>query len=229
MPDMVEIYQHHSAEYHELVRHEDWQGNLRALLGELAPWDGARVMEAGTGTGRVTAMYMDRVAHATCCDGSRHMLDAARENLRTHNDIIRFEVADNLDLPKPHPLADIFIQGWAFGHSVFAHAEQIATVTRRLVESAAATVHPGGHIIFIETLGTCTAGPGAPHPVLEQFYTHLEHEHHFVRHAVATDYRFATRKDAVRIMGFFFGEEMARTVTELNDAVVPEWTGVWIR
>lgn len=34
---------------------------------------------------------------------------------------------------------------------------------------------------------------------------------------------------AARLMGFFFGQKMARAVEQRGTAVIPDWTGLWTR
>jgi hypothetical protein len=124
------------------------------------------------------------------------------------------------------------------------HAGDVADVTRRLVDGARATLRqPGDHpagagatgrgndppstIVFVETLGTGVEHPQAPAPALAELYELLEHEHGFSRRVVQTDYLFTSRDEAVTLMGFFFGKEMAAGVAARGLLRVPEFTGIW--
>lgn len=230
MPTMGEIYAGFAPEYDELVRHEDFRGNLWTALSEHAAWEGASVIEAGCGTGRVTRMYIGFVKRAACFDRSEHMIRFAERALAASPDRIEFAVAENEELPPRNDEFDIFIEGWSFGHSaVAASTATVETVTARLVENATKNVRSGGTVFLLETLGTNVDEPYVPHAKLELFYRFLESDHGFSRHEIRTDYRFDTIDDAVRIMGFFFGEEMAQSVRMRDATVIPEWTGLWAR
>jgi hypothetical protein len=84
-------------------------------------------------------------------------------------------------------------------------------------------------MIVIETLGTNVQAPTIPHDLLAAFYRHLEEEYRFTRHVLATDYRFPDYTEAARIMGFFFGEEMCAQIMHAQQAIIPEFTGIWVK
>ncbi|MFP4484932.1 MAG: hypothetical protein ACLFO1_08780, partial [Spirochaetaceae bacterium] len=83
--------------------------------------------------------------------------------------------------------------------------------------------------VLMETMGTNVDSPTPPLNTLAAMYRRLEEEYGFTRHEVRTDFRFDSVEEAVEVMGFFFGPEMAEGVRERGAEVVPEWTGVWIR
>ncbi|MCG8479415.1 MAG: class I SAM-dependent methyltransferase [Spirochaetales bacterium] len=226
---MVEIYERHADRYDELVAAEDYRGNVKATLHRIAAWEGAEVIEAGVGTGRVTKLYIDTAARAVCCDRSRHMLDYTRATLTAYASKITYSVADNMQFPRIEGDFDLFIEGWSFGHSAMESSddEDLVRITERLVGGAERNLVPGGTAIVLETLGTNVDEAAAPHPTLKRFYDLLEREHGFVREEIRTDYRFETVDDAARVMGFFFGPGMERGVRERSSTTIPEWTGVW--
>ncbi len=228
MPSMDEIYERHAPEYHDLVVAEDYQHNLGRALNDVVDWDGKLVFEAGVGTGRVTRLYIDAVRGAVCCDRSPHMLDFAKRQLSDAGDRITFMLADNLDLPDTAG-ADIFIEGWSFGHSIVTAASDISGTALRLIRGLKRNLRPGGVGIILETLGTNVDEPAAPIPSLDEFYRLLEVDHGFTRLTLRTDYRFPSVEEAAQVTGFFFGPEMGRAVSERGSAVVPEWTGLWYR
>jgi hypothetical protein len=88
-------------------------------------------------------------------------------------------------------------------------------------------VKPGGTLIVIETLGTGFTEPAAPAPELADYYAWLESQRGFGRHALRTDYGFDSVSEAARVLGFFFGEQMAALVAEGGSPRVPECTGIW--
>lgn len=244
---MYEIYDNHADAYDALVSCEDYAGNLRSALRDRFHWRGARVAEAGIGTGRVTRWYIDLAAQVLGFDRSMHMLEQAARNLQPFQGKLHLLPADHLHLPAPDHVADIFVEGWAFGHLVLdraesvegAAAESVRVTAEELVTEAVRVSRPDGTIIFIETLGTNVDEPGAPHPLLGEFYSELEFRHGFSRSVIRTDYLFESAEVASRLCGFFFGSEMGEAVRDRLQAgggavlgtgvVVPEFTGIWTR
>lgn len=58
----------------------------------------------------------------------------------------------------------------------------------------------------------------------DELETHGDHERH-----LRADYRFASIDEALRIMGFCFGNPMSETVRRRRTTIVPELTGLWHR
>ena len=210
MPTMTEIYQNNSFEYDELVTHEDYLGNLHKTLHAIFNFNEKSVIELGTGTGRLTQLYIQKVKKAYCYDNSNHMLNKAKIN-------------------KIKEKADFVIEGWSFGHAVNDIDCNIFSVTDNLVENCKSLLNKNGKIIIFETLGTNTKTPTAPTKALKSFYSYLEDKHKFKRVVIDTDYRFKTADEAVRVMGFFFGEKMAESLSKLNNNIVKEFTGMWYK
>lgn len=239
---MYEIYDRDARGYDALVGAEDYEGNLCRTLRELVVWNDARVIEAGIGTGRVTRCYAEVAARVHGYDRSAHMLARARENLASVSDRVELAPADHRALPVTTGAADIFVEGWAFGHAVADAASgavsasadsarspraAVDRVVAELVAEARRVVRPGGTVIIVETLGTNVDRPGPPVPELADFYRVLESRYGFTREVIRTDYRFATVEEAVERCRFFFGDELADGVRDRGAAVVPEYTGVW--
>ncbi|MBN1241374.1 MAG: class I SAM-dependent methyltransferase [Spirochaetales bacterium] len=225
MPSMYEIYDKHAAEYDELVDREDCRGELRDFVTAFVR-PGDRALEAGTGTGRVTALYAERVARALCCDRSAHMLERARARLAAHGATIEHRELGNLELARAADSGpfDLVVEGWSFGHTVSDFSGREDETCDALVAACRACLAPGGRLLFLETLGTNSDEPAAPAPFLDAFYRRLEDAHGFSRTVLRTDYRFPSVAEARRVMGFFFGEKMAAGV---EAAEVIEWTGAW--
>ncbi len=226
MPTMSEIYARYAPEYDELVQAEDADDNLPALLAGLATWSGSRVYEAGIGTGRITALYLEACRAAFGADRSLHMLSRAEQNLARYGPRLILQRGENLALPAAPWAADIFIEGWSFGHTLLDNHDDGMT-TAALVAQAEGTVRPGGTVILIETLGTAVDRPAAPDERLAAFYERLEAVHGFSRQTIRTDYQFASVAEATRVIGFFFGQEMGARVSAAGRLSVMEWTGVW--
>ena len=227
MATMREIYRRHRVEYDRLVAAEDHHRNLPALLHRIADWRGRRVVEAGTGTGRVTELYAEAASQIVCFEREAHMLDAARVKLSAHSHKIEYRLGDNLDLPALPEQADLFIEGWSWGHSIVEGSGAVEAIARRLFANARRNLVGGGTAILIETLGTNQDAPGAPHPRLEEFYDLLQATHRLRQEIVRTDYLFPSAQAAAETLGFFFGEPMRQAVLERGAPAIPEWTGVW--
>lgn len=225
---MTEIYLRHAPAYDELVSAEDVDGNLPALLAELVTWTDRTVYEAGVGTGRVTQYYIDACRAAFATDRSDHMLAFAAQKLAPYSQKLTLRQADNLALPAAPWPVDLFIEGWSFGHTLLDGDDDAAT-TAALVTRAEQQTRPGGTIVLIETMGTAAPQPAAPDPRLATFYERLEYVYGFRRELIRTDYAFPSVAEAARVLGFFFGPEMADTVAQAGQTRVPEWTGVWWR
>ena len=227
MPTMYEIYKMHSVEYDRLVNAEDYRGNLHRALHELVDWNGANVIEAGIGTGRVTELYVRNAKRIECFDRELHMLEAAKRRLVGSLDKIRFHVGDNLDLPQLGMAAAVFVEGWSWGHSIGDTTGLIDETTNALMNSAVRNLGPGGSTVLIETMGTNVEEANPPDEKLAEFYRLLVAKHGMVQKIIRTDYQFRSVQEAVTVTGFFFGESMMEAVTARNSTVVPEWTGIW--
>jgi len=121
MANMYEIYQRHRTEYDRLVAAEDYLHTLAPFLRSLVNWQNRTVLEGGTGTGRVTEMVAAEAKSITCLELELHMLEAAKERLAEFSEKISYQVADNLDLPVLSEKADLYIEGWSWGHSIVDH------------------------------------------------------------------------------------------------------------
>ena len=227
MPAMYDIYRRHRIEYDRLVNAEDREHHLPAFLRSIADWRGKTVLEGGLGTGRVTELFIDDARRVVGCDREAHMLEAARERLARFADKLELRVADNLDLPLLPEKADVFIEGWSWGHAVVDGPGEVEAIAEALFTQVRKNLVPGGLVVLIETLGTNALSPAAPHPRLAEFYQLLQSRFGLRQTALSTDYRFATPAEAAEVLGFFFGNAMGKAVRANGSAIVPEWTGVW--
>ena len=227
MPAMYDIYRRHRIEYDRLVNAEDREHHLPAFLRSIADWRGKTVLEGGLGTGRVTELFIDDARRVVGCDREAHMLEAARERLARFADKLELRVADNLDLPLLPEKANVFIEGWSWGHAVVDGPGEVEAITEALFAQVRKNLVPGGLVVLIETLGTNALSPAAPHPRLAEFYQLLQSRFGLRQTALSTDYRFATPAEAAEVLGFFFGDAMGKAVRANGSAIVPEWTGVW--
>lgn len=237
------IYRDRADAFHQLVMAEDCDGHLLpAVLAALAPaaaeqLDALDVVEIGAGTGRVTGLLaVAGVRSILGTDQSAGMLAVAREHLAAltakHGlqcDIELLQSDFNDGIPAPENSADLVIGGWVFGHMTEWFTDSWRPKLAQVLTHTARVIRPGGTEIIVETLGSGSLTPNPPTSELAEFYECLEAEHGFVRQTIATDYRFDSVADAVRVCGSFFGDEFGQRVRDMGWAQVPEWTGVWSR
>ena len=226
---MSEIYKKYATEYDKLVTAEDYQNNLTEELLNKIEWDKKIVYEAGIGTGRLSKIYIDKIEKLYGFDREAHMLNRCKENLKKYAEKIVLNVGENENLPLVKNKAHIFIEGWSFGHTIVENNNDIQSTTVKLLNNINQITTDNSVKILIETLGTNVKDPEINNTDLIEFYSLLEEEYAFVKTIVKTDYKFNDYREAAQIMGFFFGEEMKDKVLESKSAVVPEYTGIWIK
>lgn len=233
----VRIYNHEAAAYHELIAAEDADGNLRRTLETTAAFAGARLLDLGSGSGRIPLLLHRLGCKIIAVDLHRGMLEEQKKqmlSLRT-SDSERSKPqagwslvqADGRSLPLPAAWADVVTAGWAFGHFTGWYPDGWQQHAARALAEMQRATKPGGTLMILETLGTGALQPAPPNAALAAYYAWLEGEHGFVRATVATDYDFGSVERAVELCGFFFGAEMAERVQANGWSRVPEFTGIW--
>lgn len=230
MPTFEEIYAHYAEDYDTLVLREDHEGNLLPTLASLASLHGAAVVEFGAGTGRLTRLLVPVVSSIRAFDASASMLAVARRHLSAAG-LRNWElaVADNKRVPVDDASADIAIAGWTFGHAVDWLAASWRDEIGAAIDEMARVLRPSGTAIVLETMTTGSATPAPPTPGLAAYYEWLEAGRGFQATTIRTDYRFADLDEAVRLTGFFFGNEFATRTRRGASPIVPENTGIWWR
>lgn len=224
--DFRKIYALDAERYHALVSAEDAAGELPRALARVVELRGARVIEVGVGTGRVTRLLLDAGATVTGYEASAAMLAVAHRTLGDRFDGV---VGDIREVALAAQSADAVVAGWCLGHFCEWYGErwqsEIDGVLRRLWDALAA----GGTLIVIETLGTGVDVAAPPNAALAAYYRFLEGTWGMTRVTFATDYRFESLAAAIESIGFFFGPELAERVRQQGSPRVPEWTGLWWR
>jgi ubiquinone/menaquinone biosynthesis C-methylase UbiE len=221
----VKIYKTQAAAYHALITAEDVDGNLLPALQTITPLAGKRVLDLGSGTGRIPLLLRGTDCEIISVDLHHAMLVEQRKQLQKTAQ--KLAQADIRRLPFAAQLADVAIVGWAIGHFTGWYPEAWKDEIQKAVNETIRAVKPGGAIVVLETMGTGSKQAGPPNAALAEYYAILEDEFDFSKQVVATDYDFGTMERAVWLCGFFFGDEMAQNVKRNGWSRVPEWTGIW--
>jgi ubiquinone/menaquinone biosynthesis C-methylase UbiE len=222
----VDIYAQEAERYHALVSREDHRGALLPALQRAADLDGARVLELGCGTGRLTRQLAPLAGELLALDGAAAMIQRARAVPELAH--VRFAQADHRALPVPDHWADVVVEGWAFGHLLSGPDDAGRAQVRAALAEVERVLRPGGVVVLIETLGTGRTTPQPPSDALAGLYawlTAVGFQHSWIR----TDYEFADVEQAVALTGFFFGAELGARVSAEGSTRLPECTGLWWR
>ena len=227
MTDYHEIYAQRADQYERLVSREDYQGRILPALRKIRPLEGLDVVELGAGTGRLSCMLAPLVKSMLLLDASQHMLDYAASKLeRLGVDNWQVQAADNRSLPVEDGVADLAISGWSLGYLVGEHPESWREEIAKALRETRRVLRPGGTIAILETLGTGHETPHPPTEGLAAYYRFLE-DTGFRSTWIRTDYQFASLDEAVALIRFFFGDELAAQVMENEWVILPECTGIW--
>ncbi len=248
----IQVYRTRAAAYHALIVAEDVDGNLLPALRSVTPLEGKRILDLGSGSGRIPLLLRDidcdiiaidlhhamLVEQATQFSPLRESLSLRGEQLpkaterrgnllaNSAHQLHPLIQADIRALPVPAATADVVMAGWAIGHFTGWVRDWRPEAARCLTEMRRAA-KPHGTLIIMETMGTGVQQAAPPNAALADYYAWLENEHGFRRHVIATDYDFGTVARAVELCGAFFGEEMTAQVRANGWSRVPEWTGIW--
>ncbi|MDB4930207.1 MAG: Transcriptional regulator, ArsR family / Methyltransferase fusion [Myxococcaceae bacterium] len=229
--DYAQVYLRDPDRYDAMVSAEDHDGALPALLAAVAPLPvGARALELGVGTGRVTRLLLRAGASVRGCEQAAPMLAVARARLRAEgysDDRLDLVVGDAYALDFDASWADLAVAGWVFGHAVSWHPDDWPSRIGHALTAMRRALKPGGRLVVIETLGTGCTEP-APPPGLIAYQAWLEREWGLTRHTIRTDYQYESVEAAAAGMGFFFGDAMVERVRANHWSRVPECTGVWV-
>ncbi|MGH2581904.1 MAG: class I SAM-dependent methyltransferase [Anaerolineales bacterium] len=222
----INIYRQRAADYHALITAEDADGNLFPALQSITPLSGKRVLDLGSGTGRIPLLLKGLECEIVAADLHHAVLMEQKRGFENRESGL--VQADIRSVPVQDNWADIAIAGWTIGHFTGWFADWEAEAGRALAEMQRAA-KPGGVLIILETMGTAVKQPAPPSASLAEYYGWLEKEYGFSRQVIATDYDFGTLEKAAELCDFFFGEAVARKIRANNWNRVPEWTGLWTR
>jgi len=228
--DHRRVYAGQADDYERLVSAEDADGRLLPALAALVPLAGARVLEIGVGTGRVTELLVGAGARVVGCEPATAMLEVARRKLERFEDHgCELHPLTVQQLTAPGADFDLAIAGWVLGHFVEWFAPSWRDEIGRALDKMTAALAPGGVLAIIETLGTGHAEPAAPTSGLAEYYRWLEQERGLQRTVLRTDYVFHDVETAASVTGAFFGPSFADQVRRHKWSRVPECTGLWTR
>ena len=221
----ADIYRDEPRKYQRLVAAEDCRGELAARVAQLAETS-SRIVDIGTGTGRLAVALCGPAAEIHGIDCEAAMLEVARGRLGGCEGKWQLSVADARKLPAVTGWADAAIAGWVFGHFTEWHPDSWPAELDRALGEMDRVVRLGGKQVVIDTLGTGVLEPQAPNRALADYHTRLE-QLGFRRSVLRTDYQFATVDEAIELLDWFFG--LGDWARRHSDTQVPEYTGWWER
>ncbi len=227
MNDLKEIYNSQAKEYHDLISHEDIDGNLLLTLEGITSLEDKLILDLGTGTGRIPLLVRDLTSHIVGIDIHWDMLREHKIQQQMGKDKWGLLQADFRFLPFQHKCFDIITAGWSISALCSWEKEDWKNQVGLVMKNIHRTIKPGGTIFIIETMSTASLTPAPPHEDLALYYAWLENEWGFTPQIIQTDYQFENLDQAVVTIDFFFGAETATLVEENHWVRVPEWTGVW--
>ncbi|NOH12009.1 MAG: class I SAM-dependent methyltransferase [Chloroflexi bacterium] len=227
MDHFEKIYAYNATEYHEMIAPEDVEANLVPALERATALEGKRVLDLGSGTGRLPLLLHEKVADILAFDLNFPMLLEQQKRSQEVGGDWPLVCGDNRHLPFHTRWADVVMAGWAIGHLRGWYADNWQAEIGKILRDMERVVIAGGTLIIIETLTTGALEPAPPNEELAEYYTWLEGEWGYSRDTIQTDYQFESVEEAVARTEFFFGPELAETIRQNQWARLPEWTGVW--
>jgi len=229
MDHFTGVYKNQPREYHQMIEVEDFENNLLKAILRFTPISSNRVLDIGSGTGRLPLLFHAQNADLLALDISFPMLleqRAQKQNIGGKWELIQ---GDMRILPVRDSWADVTTAGWAAGHFCGWFPETWQQEIDRFILEMQRVTRPGGALFIMETLGTGRKTPAPPTRALHEYYQRIESQWGFQREVIRTDYKFQSVSDAIEKTAFFFGQELAETIDKNEWQIVPEWTGVWHR
>jgi len=223
----LDIYKHHADLYHRMIEAEDVDGNLLPALKRLGSISGKRVIDLGSGTGRLPLLIHDQTTQVIGVDLHEGMLIEQLNQIQRVGGKWDLVQGDIRELPFPNEWTDVVTAGWAIGHFQSWFADDWEIQVDKVINEMIRVTNTGGVIIIIETLTTGSLTPAPPTEGLAKYYARLEEQCGFSRQEISTDYKFKDIAESKELIGFFFGKELEEKVLQNNWTRVPEWTGIW--
>jgi ArsR family transcriptional regulator len=138
----ADYFARHAAEWDELRSLHIADGPVEAALGELLAGSVGRLLDVGTGTGRIAELFAQSASHITALDKSPEMLRLARTRLQHlpagHVSLVQGDFAQL-------PFAD-----GNFDTVLFHQVLHYALAPQAVLAEAARVTAPGGRIVIVD-------------------------------------------------------------------------------
>lgn len=227
MPDHKKTYSQEANLYHLLTMREDFQQALPRALEKLLAGSKRDALELGAGTGRLTNLLYPLVNSITALELSHAMLVQAKDYLQDNlgNKLPVLAAADHRSLPAANNSVSLIAAGWSVCYLASWYPETWRTELEKGLAEMYRVLQPGGMIVLIETQGTGKQQPDPPAHLIP-YLAYLD-QAGFDSTWIRTDYLFENRQEAVKLAGFFFGDEMLSEISTGSKPILPECTGIW--
>ena len=159
MDHYKKIYTHHANIYHRLIEVEDVDNNLIPAMERLMPFSGKRVLDLGSGSGRIPLLLHTQVENIIGLDLHWGMLGEQLRQRDQHNGTWGLLQGDLRVLPFLENWFDIITAGWAVGHFQSWFTADWHNQVDRAIKEMIRTLKPGGVLNIIETLTTGSITP----------------------------------------------------------------------
>jgi len=227
MDHFKKIYATQAKKYHQMIAPEDVDGNLLSTLQQIVPLKNTRLLDLGSGTGRIPMLVHDLVSQVIALDLNYAMLMEQKRQQQQINSSWPIIHGDNRSLPFHDNWADVVSAGWAIGHLRRWFEEDWQAQIGKILTEMERVAVPGGYLVIMETMTTGALEPAAPSSRRAEYYGWLEETWGFRRDIIQTDYVFGSVDEAVSKTEFFFGPELAKLIRKNQWSRLPEWTGIW--
>jgi ubiquinone/menaquinone biosynthesis C-methylase UbiE len=225
--DYKKIYSERADDYHRFIAVEDADGNLLQALEHVTSLQGKRLLDIGTGTGRLPLLLASRCRQVLGLDLHRDMLRRHAANRAAAGGRWHLARADMRFLPVRSGTADVVTAAWSISNLRGEYDLRWRAEIGRVIAEMHRACAPGGALIIFETLTTGSLTPAPPTGALAEYYAWLETEWGFSKTTLSTDYQFESVEQAVAWTEFFFGPALSEKIRANGWARLPEWTGMW--
>ena len=171
MNHFINIYTNHAATYHQMIAPEDVEGNLLPAIERVTPVKGKRVLDLGTGTGRLPLLFASQTRQMVGLDLHAAMLQEQQKQRAQQRGIWGLVQGEMRFLPFPSGWAEVVTAGWAIGHFTGWYADTWQIQAGRVLREMHRLAAPQGVLVIIETLTTGSLTPVPPNETLAQYYT----------------------------------------------------------